>query len=109
MNQIFNNIGKRLPYQESEEYLNDLIDKSTEKAIMQHSAARKNWRPMLMAASAAAVTLLILGFGLNLFNGREAQPVSMSNQSPLEEFLSSLSDEEASQLPFYEIEEIPEY
>ena len=109
MDQIFNDIGKRMPYRESDEYLNGLIEKSTEKAILHHSAARRNWRRRLMAASAAAVTLLILGFGLNLFNGREAQPVSMSNQSPLEEFLSSLSDEEASQLPFYEIEEIPEY
>ena len=109
MNQIFNDIEKRMPYRESEEYLSDLIDKSTEKAIMQHSAAGKNWRRLLMAASAAAVALLILGFGLTHFNGRNAQLVSMSDQGPLDEFLSTLSDEEAAQLQFYEMEEIPMY
>ena len=109
MNQIFNDIEKRMPYRESEEYLNDLIDKSTEKAIQHHSVATRNWRRRLMAASAAAVTLLILGVGVALFNGREAQPVPMGDQGPLDEFLSTLSDEEAAQLPFYEMEEIPEY
>ena len=109
MNQIFNDIGKRMPYQESEEYLNDLIDKSIEKAVMQHSAARRNWSRMLMAASVAAMTLLILGLGVTLFNGWDAQPVSMSDQGPLDEFLSTLSDEEAAQLQFYEMEEIPMY
>ena len=32
-----------------------------------------------------------------------------NSQSPLDEFLNTLSDEEAAQLTFYEIEEIPEY
>ena len=109
MNQIFNDIGKRMPYRESDEYLNDLIEKSTKKAIQHHSAARRNWRRRFMAASAAAVTLLILGIGVALFNGRDAQPVPMGDQGPLDEFLSTLSDEEAAQLPFYEMEEIPEY
>ncbi len=109
MNQIFNDIGKRMPYRESDEYLNGLIEKSTEKAILHHSAARRNWRRRLMAASAAAVTLLILGIGVALFNGSDAHPAPMSGQGPLDEFLSTLSDEEAAQLTFYEMEEIPEY
>lgn len=109
MNSIFDNIGKRMPYQESGEYLDNLIDVSTEKAITQHVSAKKNRHRGLMATSAAAVALLIIGFGIAFFNGDNSQKVIMNDQGPLDEFLNTLSDEEAAQLSFYEMEEIPEY
>ena len=37
MNDLFNDIGKRLPYQESEDYLNNLIDATADKAISLHA------------------------------------------------------------------------
>ena len=42
MNQILNDIGKRMPYRENEEYLNNLIEVSTEKAIQQQSTAKRS-------------------------------------------------------------------
>ena len=108
MNKIINDIGKRMPYRESGEYLDNLIDATTEKAIAQHATAKKHWRAIRQAA-AAAVVLLVVGLGIALFNVKSSQQVTMSNQGPLDEFLSTLSDEEAAQLTYYEIEEIPEY
>ena len=107
MNNVFNNIGKKMPYRESEEYLDNLIDVTIEKAIHQASTRRRQ-RVGIIIASAAAVALLVVGIGLTLFNG-QSDPVAISDQGPLDEFLSTLSDEEAAQLSFYEIEEIPEY
>ena len=110
MSEQLNDIGKRLPYQESEEYLNELIDAKTENAIRLQGRAntRKRWR--IMAASAAAVVLLLIGFGVSLMHDPAWQPiVAQSSDGPLDDFLNSLSNEEAAQLPYYEIEEIPEY
>ena len=82
---------------------------ATENAIRRQNPNRSGWHRWVMAVSAAAVVLLIVGSGVALFNGRTTQPVTMDNLGPIDEFLSSLSDEEAAQLPFYEVEEIPEY
>ena len=109
MNELLNDIDKRLPYRESDEYLDSLIDSATEQAITHHAHRHSKWRMTMIKLSAAAVTLLAVGIGITLFNGHTTQPVTMDNQSPLDEFLNTLSDEEAAQLQYYEIEEIPEY
>ena len=33
MKETFNDIGKRMPYQEGEDYVNDLLNRVTEQAI----------------------------------------------------------------------------
>lgn len=109
MNELLYDIEKRLPYQESEEYIDALIDRTTQNAITHHAQSHSKWRVTIMALSAAAVTLLVVGISITLFNGQTSQPISMSSQGPLDEFLNTLSDEEAAQLQYYEIEEIPEY
>lgn len=109
MNNLFDDIGRRLPYRESEEYLDSLIDLTTEKAIKQQAMARRNRHRGLLAASAAAVAVLIFTFSILLFNGKSTRQVAMTSQGPLDEFLNTLSEEEAAQLTYYEIEEIPEY
>ena len=106
--EIFEDIGRRTPYQETEEYLDVLIDKATENAINHQASVPRKSRLVVMITSAAAVVLLVIGIGLTLFN-RQNDPVTISDQGPLDEFLSTLSDEEAAQLTFYEIEEIPDY
>lgn len=109
MNEPLNDIEKRLPYQESEEYLDALIDRATENAVTHHARRHSRRHITMVALSAAAVTLLVVGIGITLFNGQSSQPVPMNSQGPLDEFLNTLSDDEAAQLPYYEIEEIPEY
>lgn len=105
-----NDIGKRMPYRESDEYLNGMIDQAIEHAINQYALTRnkKHWGRVL--ASAAAVALLLIGIGMTVFNHLSNPPATvLQNEGPIDEFLSSLTDEEVVQLPYYEIEEIPEY
>ncbi len=70
---------------------------------------RKLW-PVWTGAAAAAVALLLVSIGLTVMNNESQRPsVSLQTQSPSDEFLGSLTDEEVAQLPYIEIEEIPEY
>ena len=63
-----------------------------------------------MIASTAAGLIMLIGIGVTVFNlGDKSATVPLQDQSPLDEFLNTLSDEEAAQLQYYEIEEIPEY
>ena len=111
MNDLFSDIGKRLPYQESEDYLNNLIETAADNAISRQNAARKRRHWGLIAISAAASIALIAGVGFTIFNQQEQSSVvtAVNDSGPLDEFLNSLTQEEAAQLQYYEIEEIPEY
>lgn len=110
MKDLLNDIGKKMPYSESQEYLDGLIDRATEQAVKRHVVARGKRRWGVMAASAAAVALLLVGIGLSVMNNESQRPsVTIQTQSPIDEFLGSLTDEEVAQLPYIEIEEIPEY
>ena len=110
MKDILNDIGKKMPYSESQEYLDGLIDRATEQAVKQLVVTRSRRRWGVMVASAAAVALLLVSIGLSVMNNESQRPdVTLQTQSPIDEFLSSLTDEEVDQLPYIEIEEIPEY
>ncbi len=106
---IFQEIDKRLPYSESDEYLDGLVERATEEALM-HRAAGPVKRHWALIASAAAAALLVISIGVRLLNN-ETQPaaVPLHSSGPIDEFLNTLTDEEVAMLPYYEIEEIPEY
>ncbi len=104
------NVGKRLPYIESDAYLDNLLDRVGQVAIdrQHHSRATKRWSRMLV--STAALVLLLLGIGFTVMNNSSPQHVAACEaDGPVDEFLNSLTDEEVAQLTYYEIEEIPEY
>lgn len=106
----FEEIGKRLPYHESEEYLDDLLERVADTAISNRGTTQgaRRWRKAWL--SAAAVALLVIGIGLTIMNRNlPQQVVTRQCDGPIDEFLNSLTDEELAQLPYYEIEEIPEY
>lgn len=103
-------MGKRLPYHESEDYLDDLLDRVADKAIKNRETVNgmPRWRKTFL--SAAAVALLVLGIGLTVMQRSVSQQaMAQSSEGPIDEFLNSLTDEEVAQLPYFEIEEIPEY
>lgn len=110
INDSFKNIGKRLPYHESEDYLESLIDKTTQHAISQcETIKRQGWR-LGWIASAAAAALLLIAIGITVVQHESRNTVvALQADGPLDEFLNTLTDEEAAQLQYYEIEEIPEY
>lgn len=108
----FENIQKHLPYTESEDYVNKLIERTTELAIQQKPKARVI--PLrTYIASAAAAALLLIGIGTFYMNDHQATAdialAQVDEESPLDEFLGNLSDEEAQLLAYYNIEDIPEY
>lgn len=109
-NDSFNNIGKRLPYRESEDYLDALIDKATQHAILQNKKVKQPaWR-LKWITSAAAVVLILIAIGVAVMQHESRNTAAtLQANGPLDEFLNTLSDEEAAQLQYYEIEEIPEY
>lgn len=109
MNELMDQIGKRMPYRESEVYLDGLIDRATENALKQRSSS-PNWWNRSRLVSAAAVALLIIGIGFTVLHSSSQRNVmTMQSSGPIDEFLNELTDEEVAQLPYYEIEEIPEY
>lgn len=111
MKELFDDIGKKLPYNESETYLDGLVDEMTEKAIMQHHQTKNKMRWRTIAVSTAASVLIIIGIGTTLHHQRDNNNavVTLNAEGPFDEFLNTLSDEEVAMLPDYEIEEIPEY
>ena len=116
MTSNMNDMNKRMPFNEPEGYVEALLDKATEKAV--HCALAKSARTVQMrvysAIAAAAVVLVLLGTGLNYFSPQtESQEkhlaVANTAADPLDEFLNEISDEEASMIDCYDIEDIPEY
>jgi hypothetical protein len=97
-----------MPFAESDDYVRQLVESTTEKALQQPMAKVHSLRIVL--AAAAAIVLLIAGIGITYYNKviAEAQLTAQQTESPMEQFLNGLTDEEVQLLAYYEIEEIPE-
>lgn len=112
MNDSFKNLGKTMPYQESDDYIDALIDRSVKQALDKVPASHlfHPGHKRMIWASIAAVVLLAVGIRVTvkLHDSQQPQTV-MTDEGPIDQFLNSISDEEAAQLLCFEIEEIPEY
>ena len=104
------NIGKRMPYAESEDYLKGLISQATEQAILQGARGKTRVIRMWLAAAAAAL-VLIAGLTITYFHQSSAEELvaEQTAKGPIDQFLDNLTDDEAQQLAYYEIEDIPDY
>lgn len=111
MKQLISEIGKRMPYVERDGYVDDLIDRATQGALNRTSRRGAGKRHWVAIASMAAAALLLVGIGLTVLNQDTAHQtiVMLQGDGPIDQFLGSLTDEEVAQLPYYEIEEVPEY
>ena len=124
----FEDIKKQMPYSESQNYLDRLIEQSTEKAISQGRKPKAkvfSLRPVVTAAAAAIVLLLVVGITQfrnqsdSLADAQSAEDtlalaadshlLADATTGPIDDFLNSLTDDEAQLLTSFEIEEIPEY
>ena len=105
----FEEIGKSLPYTESEQYLDQLISRSAERAIKQAPSHTIVLRRLLYSVAAAAIILLAI-VGVTQFSTKDTPQVAQTEQeSPIDQFLDGITDEEAQMLAYYDIEDIPEY
>lgn len=111
----FENIAKRMPYAESEDYVQQLVGRATENAIAQVRKPKAKTRPLHWMAAAAAITALMALAGVTYMGSQQsaetltAQAISDEDMGPIDEFLDNLTDEEAQLLAYYDIDEIPEY
>ena len=103
-----------MPYRESNDYLESLIASCTERAVNQQhgsrpekgrAAVRPLWR--MMTTAAAALAVLIIGVWMYVHHQDTLR--TEAEQGPLQEFLAEISDAEAQQIVYYEIEEITGY
>ena len=115
------NIGKKMPYRESQEYLDELIARTTEQAIRNQSSKLKAQSSKFYAVAAAIVALLVFA-GITLWSPSQ-QPVvaelltdtiattttEIEGEGPIDEFLDGISDDDAQLLAYYEIEDEVEY
>lgn len=104
------NTGKQMPYVERDDYLDDLINKATEKAIeCKSQKLHSSNHGILFYASISVAASLLLIAGWFWLNPRHETHIAQNVESPIDEFLDGLTDEEVMMLSYYEIEEIPEY
>ena len=106
----FEHIGKQMPYAESEDYLDEMIANATEKAIgSQVNQQRPNYLRIASFAAIAVAASLLLVVGWTWLKPQPETFVTEQMESPVDEFLDGLTDEEVQLLAYYEIEDIPEY
>lgn len=124
----FDDIQKRMPYAESEDYLNRLVEQSTERAIQQSTlpkARMHDLRPLITSIAAAVALLLVVAITQWRPASKPLAEAELSQDSialaadntllanasdgPIDEFLNALSDDEAQLLSYYDIDDMPEY
>lgn len=95
----------KMPYHETDEYVSRLVSDTTERVIRSRKSTK--FISIKRLAAAAAVLLLTVG-GITYYKqAADVKPLmAQSNNSPVDEFLNSLTDEEVQMLPYYEVEEI---
>lgn len=90
------NKSVQMPYSESEEYLDALVSRVTEKAVEEGRTQRKSLRGLLWITASLAAAAAVLLF---VFIGRGEKA-----DGPIDKYLASLSDDELMELSCYEVE-----
>ena len=103
----FENIQTGLPYKESPEYVEQLVQRCQDAALEEAKPARRTVRPWFYGVASVAVAAAI-AVGIFLWTPKNASPDLALSSSPIDTFLASLSDEEAAMIVDWPIDDIPE-
>ena len=111
----FEKIGKRMPYLEDESYINALVEKCTEDALLNKSRRRHApVRRIITYASsgiAAAIAITALLFSVlapgNDDNGFACTAETIANSKPLGTVLSQLSNDQLASLDYCTFDDLP--
>ena len=95
----FDNIVTDLPYDESPEYVESLVERCASAAGQTNPKPAKVVRPLFYAFAGVAAAAAI-GLGVFLFTDKT---------SPMDSFLASLTDEEVTLIADWPLTDIPEY
>ncbi len=107
---------KTMPFNESEEYIDNLWMKAADKAVSQQKEPARILsirRHVFTAIATAAVVILIATvswryIGKQFFT-ESSQQVAVVSDTPLDDFLGSISDEEAAKIECYQVNAIEGY
>lgn len=99
----FGEINTKLPYKESESYVDTLVEQSVETARQHGRTERKiglvYYLTSIAAAAAIALAVII----------PYSRKTVQAADSPIDMFLASITDSEAAMIVDWPIEDIPEY
>ncbi|MBO4692180.1 MAG: hypothetical protein IKZ50_04375 [Bacteroidales bacterium] len=101
----FENISKQMPYEVSEEYLNNLVSRVTEKAVESGKEKNRGYAPYYWAVSLAAAAAILLFVFIGNWGGSDSRELMAQAESPIDKYLNGLSEEELMQLSYYEVDD----
>ena len=101
----FDDIDTNLPYKESEEYVERLVAKCSREAVRksQNKTDRPYMRPWVYGAVSIAAAAIVMA--VFIWKPDNSSPAS----SPIDSFLSGLTQEEIQMISTWNVDEIPEY
>lgn len=107
----FETVGKRLPYKETEGYVNDLVARCADRAIASRNAsrlARPFMRRVGIAVTSMAAALLAAAVIFPAISGGSVTTVeAIAQSSSLGDVLSSMSNDELAAIDYYSFDDIP--
>lgn len=110
-------IGKRLPYAETDEYIDSLVTRCADRAIALRDAHSGNHRRSSfvrrigIAATSMAAAILAAAIIIPVAiddSGSRITADTIARSSSLGEVLSSLSNDELATLDYYTLEDLPD-
>ncbi len=110
----FEEIGKKMPYRESEDEVDALLSRVTARALAEAPSKRKRTmvtRYISYAASAAAVAVIAVTVGLHLMNQSSTSSIydTVINSESMSEVLSDMDSEALAAQEYYTVNVLPEY
>lgn len=126
MNDLMNKVGKRLPYGETDDYVNRLIERCADRAIASAPSRRSarirrlwiGWSSAAAVVAVAATAALrvavhqprsadeaVAGMAMNI----ESSAESVERSEPLNVVLTQMTDDQLASITYYCTDDIPEY
>lgn len=93
------NINKRMPFVEDEDYVANIVSQVTENAI--NASQTKHWHMQFARIAASIAIVATIGCSGWLYMKHQK-----AQAAPLDTFLSSITDEEAAMLDYYYVEDL---
>lgn len=103
----FDDINTVLPYKETDEYVGNLVARCSTNAVRKAQASTKSERHLHRPWLYGAVSIAAAAIAIAVFIWRPNH--SSPSLSPIDSFLSALSQEEIQMISDWSVDEIPEY
>ncbi len=103
----FDDINTALPYKETDEYVGKLVARCSTNVVRKAQVEKKSERRLHRTWLYGAVSIAAAAIAIAVFIWRPNH--SSPSLSPIDSFLSALSQEEIQMISDWSVDEIPEY